>query len=282
MPTQVLEVSMDTQNVPGPVLDAPELKQGNLAASPGENVQIGSDTAEAFIAEKRIGERIKYLRLKKSMGLVELGRHTGLSASFLSQLETGRVVPTLRNLARISMVFSKDLSYFFDPEPQKLFRVHRQKDRVRLPQSGVDDPSYFFESLGYLVPDRQLDPYFAEFLPSKPGREPKAHQHIGYEFLFVLSGELDVRHGETVHHVERGDAIYFDASTTHTYMCQGEGPATAVIVTLQQPLTVSATGAPRLAISGTATARLRSGLQASFASGAEAGSLARSGTVRPS
>ncbi len=34
------------------------------------------------------------------MGLVELGRHTGLSASFLSQLETGRVVPTLRNLAR--------------------------------------------------------------------------------------------------------------------------------------------------------------------------------------
>ena len=89
------------------------------------------------------GERIKYLRLKKSMGLVELGRHTGLSASFLSQLETGRVVPTLRNLARIAMVFSKDLSYFFEPEPQKLFRVHRSRDRVRLPQSGVADPSYF-------------------------------------------------------------------------------------------------------------------------------------------
>jgi len=56
--------------------------------------------AERFIAEKHIGERIKRLRLKKSMGLVELGKHTGLSASFLSQLETGRVVPTLRNLAR--------------------------------------------------------------------------------------------------------------------------------------------------------------------------------------
>ena len=40
------------------------------------------------------------------MGLVELGRHTGLSASFLSQLETGRVVPTLRNLARVAMVFT--------------------------------------------------------------------------------------------------------------------------------------------------------------------------------
>src|ERR1700723_4599297 len=107
-----------------------------------------ADTAERFITEKHLGERIRRLRLKKSMGLVDLGKHTGLSASFLSQLETGRVVPTLRNLARIAMVFSKDLSYFFDPEPQTLFRVHRRDERVRLPQTGADDPTYFFESLG--------------------------------------------------------------------------------------------------------------------------------------
>jgi transcriptional regulator with XRE-family HTH domain len=200
------------------------------------HLQVDGEAAETFIAEKRIGERIKYLRLKKSMGLVELGRHTGLSASFLSQLETGRVVPTLRNLARIAMVFSKDLSYFFDPEPQTLFRVHRRDERVRLPQTGADDPAYFFESLGYLVPDRQLDPYFAEFLPEKEGRPPRAHQHVGCEFLYLLSGSLDVRHGETTHHIEAGDAIYFDANTIHSYMCSGKSPATAVIVTLQHPL----------------------------------------------
>src|ERR1700678_4528753 len=101
------------------------------------NSQIDPASAESFIAEKRIGERIKRLRLKRSMGLVELGRHTGLSASFLSQLETGRVVPTLRNLARIAMVFSKDLSYFFESEPAAIFRLHRKKDRVRMPQTGV-------------------------------------------------------------------------------------------------------------------------------------------------
>src|SRR5271167_2975125 len=88
---------------------------------PPPNLQIDGEAAESVISEKRIGERIKHLRLKKSMGLVELGQHTGLSASFLSQLETGRVVPTLRNLARIAMVFSKDLSYFFEPEPISLF-----------------------------------------------------------------------------------------------------------------------------------------------------------------
>jgi transcriptional regulator with XRE-family HTH domain len=198
------------------------------------DIQVDGGVVETFISEKRIGDRIKYLRLKKSMGLVELGRHTGLSASFLSQLETGRVVPTLRNLARIAMVFSKDLSYFFEPEPQTLFRIHRRRERVRLPQTGVEDPSYFFESLGYLVPDRQLDPYFAEFLPAKPGREARAHQHVGCEFLYLLGGALDVRHGEVTHRVEAGDAVYFDANTVHSYVCVGDTPATAVIVTLQQ------------------------------------------------
>jgi transcriptional regulator with XRE-family HTH domain len=199
--------------------------------------QVDGEAAETFIAEKRIGERIKHLRAKKSMGLVELGRHTGLSASFLSQLETGRVVPTLRNLARIAMVFSKDLSYFFDPEPKTIFRVHRRNERVRLPQTGAaDDPAYYFESLGYQVPDRQLDPYYAEFLPEKEGRVLRAHRHAGCEFLYLLSGSLDVRHGDTVHHIGIGDAIYFDAETSHSYVCTGKTPAAAVIVTLQHPL----------------------------------------------
>jgi transcriptional regulator with XRE-family HTH domain len=211
-------------------------------------LQVDGEAAESIIAEKRIGERIKHLRLKKSMGLVELGRHTGLSASFLSQLETGRVVPTLRNLARVAMVFSKDLNYFFEPEPMTLFRVHRAKERVRLPQSGVDDPAYFFESLGYLVPDRQLDPYFAEFLPPKPGQTPRSHQHFGCEFLYVLSGTLIVRHGEQAHTIEQGDAIYFDAATTHSYECKGAGTSTALIVTLQQPVAAAMRGTHNAAL----------------------------------
>src|SRR5215469_16825988 len=196
--------------------------------------QIDATTAEAFIAEKHIGERIKRLRLKKSMGLVELGRHTGLSASFLSQLETGRVVPTLRNLARIAMVFSKDLSYFFEAEPQAMFRVHRRKERVRLPQTGVDSPTYYFESLGYMVPDRHMDPYFAEFLPQAQPVEPKSHLHQGFEFLYVLDGELAIRHGDQEVRLEPGDAAYFDASTPHSYMCAGKKPAGAIIVTMHQ------------------------------------------------
>lgn len=218
MATEITPLDLSQAPVPQPLIEE-------------KDSRAATEAAESFISEKRLGERIKQLRLKKSMGLVELGRHTGLSASFLSQLETGRVVPTLRNLARISLVFSKDLSYFFEPEPKTLFRVQRGKDRIRLPQSGTDDPSYYFESLGYLVPDRQLDPYFAEFLPNVAGR--RAHQHPGCEFLYVLDGELDIVHGEARHHLDSGDAVYFDANTPHSYSNPSEMPAKALIVTLQ-------------------------------------------------
>jgi transcriptional regulator with XRE-family HTH domain len=197
--------------------------------------QADPDSAERFITEKRLGERIRRLRLKKSMGLVELGRHTGLSASFLSQLETGRVVPTLRNLARIAMVFSKDLSYFFESEPVAIFRVHRKKDRVRMPQTGVESPTYNFESLGFMVPDRHMDPYFAEFIPLPPQVEPKAHQHTGFEFLYVLGGELTVRHSDQEATLGAGDAVYFDSGTPHSYRCTSATPAEALIVTIHQP-----------------------------------------------
>jgi len=211
--------------LPEPTLDAPK------AASPA--MEIAPETAEAFISEKRIGERIKRLRLKKSMGLVELGRHTGLSASFLSQLETGRVVPTLRNLARIAMVFSKDLSYFFEAEPMALFRIHRRDDRMKLPQTGVDDPTYYFESLAFLVPDRQIDPYHAEFVPLKPEQVVRPHMHSGFEFLYIIAGSLHLQHGDQTTLLGPGDSVYFDAGTSHSYRCAGKTPASALIVTIQ-------------------------------------------------
>jgi transcriptional regulator with XRE-family HTH domain len=214
---------------------APKPESSQEVADVRNREQVDPSSAEAFIAERRIGERIKRLRLKKSMGLVELGKHTGLSASFLSQLETGRVVPTLRNLARIAMVFSKDLSYFFEPEAHTLFRVHRKAERVRLPQSGVESPTYFFESLAYMVPDRSLDPYYAEFIPLKGATDIRPHVHPGYEFLYVLEGSLEIKHGDKTNIVEAGDSVYFDASTPHSYRCAGKESAIALIVTMHQP-----------------------------------------------
>ncbi len=201
-----------------------------------EDQCVSAAAAEEFIESKRIGERIKYLRQRKQMGLVELGRHTGLSASFLSQLETGRVVPTLRNLARIAMVFSKDMSYFFEPERPELFRILRAGDRQRQPQTGSEEPGYYFESLGQVPAEQTITPYVAEFLTPSEKRAPRSHRHSGNEFLYMLSGCLKIEHDAQVDTLAEGDAVFFNAEAVHSYERLGDRDCTALILTMPEAL----------------------------------------------
>ena len=236
-PARPDNVSEATLNGAGEAVEAIGILPGAPEADDRETTENGGvdpEVAEAFIEGKRIGDRIKFLRQRKGMGLVELGRHTGLSASFLSQLETGRVVPTLRNLARIAMVFSKDMSYFFEPERPEFFRLLRAEERQRMPQTGVDDPGYFFESLGHVPLDGGIAPYIAEFLPGTESRQPRAHAHVGSEFLYVLSGSMRLTHDGQAEDLDKGDAVFFHANTTHSYEGVGDSNCEALIITLQE------------------------------------------------
>jgi transcriptional regulator with XRE-family HTH domain len=211
---------------------APARKAAPAPAVAAAQPSVDPTSAESLLATAHLGERIKKLRLKRSMGLVELGRKTGLSASFLSQLETGRVVPTLRNLARIALVFEKDLAYFFDSGEQRVFRVQRKRDRVRLPVGGLT-PDYIAESFGILIPEGGLRPCMAEFLPNADGQERNPfHPHIypGVEMVYVLSGCLDIQRRGEAHTLHPRDVLYISGETQRTYRAHGTKPAQALII----------------------------------------------------
>ena len=86
-----------------------------------------SETLSEGLAAYGIGEKVRALRLKKKMGLVELGQHTGLSPAMLSKIERGRLFPTLPTLLRVALVFSVGLEWFFrtDPERSRVAVVRR-------------------------------------------------------------------------------------------------------------------------------------------------------------
>jgi transcriptional regulator with XRE-family HTH domain len=186
---------------------------------------------EHQIDEKLIGERIRRLRLKRSMGLADLGLRTGLSASFLSQLETGRVVPTIRNLARIAMVFEKDLAYFFQQDRSVNFRTLRKHDRVPLTKPRQAKARFISESLSALVPDRRIVPCLAEFQPHGDVCDFEPKIFPGTEFLYLIEGSLTVTVPNGQQHLASGDVLWIDASTKRQYLCRGENTAKAIIVT---------------------------------------------------
>jgi transcriptional regulator with XRE-family HTH domain len=191
---------------------------------------MASETITAGLKKYAIGNKLRRLRLRKSMGLLELSRHTGLSPALLSKLERDVMHPTLPTLLRISMVFSVGLEYFFNPEPRPVFEIVRKKDRLRFPESPESaHVSYYFESLDFPVPDRALNSYLAEFEPVE-SEDTRLHEHPGIEFLYVLSGRLALRTGEDEHELGEGDAVYFDSSVPHGYRRIGSRRTTALVV----------------------------------------------------
>jgi transcriptional regulator with XRE-family HTH domain len=180
-----------------------------------------------------IGEKLRTLRLRKSMGLVELGNHTGLSAALLSKLERGKLFPTLPTLLRIAMVFGVGLEYFFtDERKRRVVGVVRREERVRFPERPhTEDVQYFFECLDYRATERKLSAFLADFQELAP-EKLKPHQHAGIEFLYLLKGSLALKIGSDEYVLEAEDAIYFDSAVQHSYRRRGARPCTGVIVTV--------------------------------------------------
>jgi transcriptional regulator with XRE-family HTH domain len=191
-----------------------------------------SDTITAGLNKYAIGSKLRRLRLRKSMGLQQLSKHTGLSPALLSKLERDVMHPTLPTLLRISMVFSVDLAYFFNPEPHPVLEIVRKKDRLRFPDSpDAAQVAYHFESLDFPVPNRPLDSFLAEFEPLEE-EHVRLHEHPGIEFLYVLSGRLELRTSQDKYELSQEDAIYFDCSVPHGYRKIGTRRTTALVTTV--------------------------------------------------
>ena len=179
-----------------------------------------------------IGPKLRELRLKKKMGLVELGRHTSLSPAMLSKIERGRLFPTLPTLLRIALVFGVGLDYFFMGAREKpVVGIVRRRERLRFSdKQGSREAAFHFESLDFTAVERKMSAYLADFPPIASGKL-RLHQHAGGEFIFVLRGTLEVRIGIDDHVLEPEDSMYFDSSVPHGYRRSGTRGCSAIVVT---------------------------------------------------
>jgi transcriptional regulator with XRE-family HTH domain len=189
---------------------------------------------EKNVRSAGLGEKIHGLRRKRSMGLVELGRRSGLSASYLSQLETGRVVPTLRNLSRIALVFDADLNYFFEHNRQGSFRISRADVRPRLTMHQGTGTT-ISENMSLLAPDRSMVPGIAEFPLSDSDVSFLPEKFEGEEFVYVLSGSAVAFLDSQEKTVDEGDVLWVDGYAAREYRCKAGQTARLMIVSC--PLT---------------------------------------------
>ena len=191
-----------------------------------------TDVIREAIRPYAIAEKLRQLRLRKSMGLAQLAAHTGLSPGMLSKLENGRLTPTLPTLVRIATVFDVSLEYFFTNERKRhTVAIVRRRERLRFPERpNQRDVAYHFESLDFPAKQRKLHAFLAEF-HSVPEASLKPHSHDGVEVVYVLEGTLELKIGTENYRLEEGDAIYFDSVQKHSYRRAAQQCCSAMVVT---------------------------------------------------
>ncbi len=152
----------------------------------------------------KIGERVRARRQELGSSLRDLARKTGLTASFLSQVETGQANTSINSLRRIAEALNTSILYFLQEEP-KHDPVVRANRRPKIVLSGSR------VTYELLTPDvaRKLEVLQGTMSHqmrnvSRPLREPTE------ECIIVLSGELDVGLETEEYTLGPGDSIYFE------------------------------------------------------------------------
>src|SRR5206468_7736481 len=160
--------------------------------------------------EVDVGERLQALRRFRRCTLREIAQRSGLSESFLSQVERGRSSASIASLRRIADALGVSMADLFGPDGVQGPRVLRRDER----------PALSFGILGrkLLLPPRPLDhlEVFAGELEvgGSTGEQPYAHGD-SEELFVVLSGTVQLALGGEVFELEHGDSIDYRSSTPH-------------------------------------------------------------------
>jgi len=162
-----------------------------------------------------LGARIRTLRKKHGLTLVELARQSGLTAGYISQLERNLCCPSIHALVNISSSLGVTIQWFLvsatnQTDPSDSGYVIRKHDRLRVPyEEGIVD------ELLSPQPIRQLELLHSRF---PPGTYAQQHyRHSGEEAGYVLSGVFELWVGERHFLLQEGDSFSFPSQEPHRY-----------------------------------------------------------------
>lgn len=184
--------------------------------------------------EVKVGEKIRELREDQALSLDELASRTGISAAVINQIESHMVSPPLGTLIKLARALGVDTGYFFRPEEGRRMNYslvrHDERKRVsRVASKEGVNYGYEYESLGYDLPDRRMEPFFITLKPS-PFEDKGLSAHEGEEFIYVLEGEMEVVLGRHRDVLRPGDSIYYKSATPHRVGAHGDGETKIIAV----------------------------------------------------
>ena len=158
-----------------------------------------------------ISKKIRSLRKEQNMTLKELSEKTGLSISFLSQVENNTSSLAITSLKKIADALEKDISYFFESPTTNSYHVkYEDQEPFKIETSEAE-----FIKLSGNFSNKGMEAMIVTIPPKK--QHGDFFSHPGEEFIYVLDGTLEIVLDGVTYNVKQGDSIHYPSTAEHVW-----------------------------------------------------------------
>ncbi|MEW5908801.1 MAG: XRE family transcriptional regulator [Thermodesulfobacteriota bacterium] len=168
-----------------------------------------------------IGKRIKEFRTKRKMSYDRLANETGFSIDYLKQVESGKITPPVGTLLTIARALEIDSGIFLRQQESSLNK------RIKAYTQRTDN--YAYTTLTPGAENKHLKA-FRVFVEPMQEHKGVGYQHEGEEFVYVLSGAVEIQVGEHVNRLEKNESLHFNSGIRHHLKNTGEVRAELLVV----------------------------------------------------
>ncbi len=198
---------------------------------PGIKQALNSkNTAPAPSQVKRqpdIGTKLRKMRKRQGLGVVEAAEQAKISPGFLSAIELSRANASVATLQRLAATYNTTVLEFFDIPNHKRRLIRPQQRHSLTTESGV--------AMELLSTGTKMLECMLFRVPPKAGSDG-AYSHVGEEFIYMLKGSLEFWLDELELHVlQEGDSFWFESNIGHRWFNPTDKEA--VLIWVNTPLT---------------------------------------------
>lgn len=166
-----------------------------------------------------VGERLQRLRERHGLSQRALARQAGVANATISQIEAGKLNPTVSMLKKVLDGVPVKLSEFFadaNEAPGQIF--YRADELTEITEGGVS-----FHQVGANLARRQIQ-FLKERYESGTGTGRHLLVHEGEECGIIIAGRLEVTVDGQTTLLKAGDAYYFSSERPHQFRNPGPEP----------------------------------------------------------
>ncbi|HEY3390469.1 MAG TPA: XRE family transcriptional regulator [Prolixibacteraceae bacterium] len=184
-------------------------------------------------AIKNVGLTITLIRQQKNITTIELAERCGFSTVMMEQIEGNETIPSLGHLIKVARVLGVRLGTFLDDMDQLGPVVTRNGDMKKGTSfSNKNSDTRLNLDFFPLASDksgRHMEPFIVDINPSSSSDFAQS-SHEGEEFIYVLSGNIEIKYGKDIYALSEGDSIYYDSVVDHHVHSANESTARILAV----------------------------------------------------